>query len=316
MTSPEISIVAAANTELYYTAIIEAAIKQELGSVPIMGPLMRYKDLSGEPSGAWSVPQWPLLAISAAVTNDQTDITMTAINTTETTCTAAEYGFATDVSDKFLVRNVRGAEGFMADLGQYLGRIAARNVDRAACALFSSASWTTSRGTTNTDLDTFDFLGGIVDLETQNAGGPIVAVLPPVGAHDLRQAITLVGNIGTTTANTPVAGSVQGSNALAAINSNFTPNQIGAMQGGSGLWANLYNVPVYITTQCPTSGNDSIGWMGIAGSAIGIAVKYLGRVELDRNASLRNTEVIIVSDFGVKELDVNQGVKILVQTAK
>lgn len=315
MASPEISIQGGVNTELYYSAIIEAAIRQELGSVPVMGQLMRFKDLSGEASGAWDVPQWPLLSIAAAITNDQTDLSMTQIDTTKSTVTATEYGFATDVSDKFLVRNILGAEGFMAELGQYLGRIAARNIDRAACALFSSASWTTTRGTTNTDLDTFDFLGAIVDLETQNAGSPIVAVLPPVGAHDLRQAITLVGPV-TTTANTPVAGSVQASNALAAINSNFTPSQIGAMQGPSGLWANLYNVPVFVTSQCATSGNDTIGWMGVANSAIGMAAKYLGRVELDRNGSLRNTEVIIVSDFGVGAIDLNQGVKILVQTTK
>jgi hypothetical protein len=106
------------------------------------------------------------------------------------------------------------------------------------------------------------------------------------------------------------------SQTLSPINANFQPDAIGAMQGPSGLWTTIYNIPIYVTSQCPTSGNDSIGWMGVAGQAIGIAVKYLGRVELDRNASLRNTEVIIVSDFGVNCLDVNRGVKFLVQTAK
>jgi len=284
-------------TEAIYTAIISASFKQELGSAVVVAPMARFHDLSGEASGAWDVLKWP--NIDASVTTplaETSDLTFTALNPTSVRITAAEAGIAAELTDRLMNRNVL-QEGIAVEIGQYLSRALQRTVESDLCTLFSSFS--SSVGTTGTDLDEADILQAIFTIENADGGGGIVGVIPPVMAWDIRKAMTLVATAGT-------------SLATGTIKAGMDMNAIGAMNNGAGgLWTTIYNVPFYITTKCPTSAGDRHGAMFNVGQAIGMAAKFFGRIEFERNASFRTTEICCVSDFGVGEIEDAQGVRLL-----
>lgn len=285
-------------TEAIYAAIIESVFKEELGAAVVVAPLVRYHDLSGEASLAWKViknPATPTVTDLAADTDDLT--TGTAYTPTQVTISATEAGVLHEVTQRALEGTVL-QEALMAEIGSWMTRAVARELDSDLCGLFSS--FATSVGTTGASLDESDWLEAIYNLELNNAGMPIVAVLHPALASQMRKAMSLVATAGTSLATAAIKQSMD----MAAIGKSNA--------GAGGLWTDIYNVPCYLTTEVILS-TDRHGAMMNAGQAIGLAGKYFGKVEYQRDISKRSTEICVSSMYGVGEIEDLQGVRLVGQ---
>lgn len=283
-------------TEAIYAAIIESTFKEELGAAVVVAPLVRYHDLGGEPSLAWKVVKNPASPSVTDLASDSTNLTTgTAYTPTAVTITATEAGILHEVTQQALEGSVL-QEALMAEIGAWMVRAVARELDSDLCTLFSS--FANSVGTTGQPLDEADWLDAIFNLESNNAGMPIVSVLHATHASQMRKAMTLVATAGT-------------SLATAAMKANMSMSAIGKSNAGmGGFWTDIYNVPCFITTEVILS-TDRHGAMMNAGQAIGLAGKYFGKVEYQRDVSQRSTEIAVTSLYGVGEIEDLQGVRLV-----
>ena len=280
-----------------HTEIIDQVIKAELGSNVVVAPLARFFNLDGQSTRTQQVAKWVNEDANVeAPIAEGTSLTPVALDTTSVTIAAAEAGISAEITDRLLNSNVV-LEQLAVEAGQFLTRALARQVETDLCTLFSSFS--TSVGVGTSDLADSDLLSAIYNLENVAANGPIVWVGHPLQAHDLRKAWTINVNAADSTAD-------------ATIRTGMDINAIGAMNNGAGgLWTTVYNVPLYITNKVVLSVDDYHAGMFIGGSAIGLAAKYLGRVETDRDVLARTTIIAVVSDYGVGEIEDSEGVRVI-----
>lgn len=283
--------------DLNYAAIIEEVVKAELGARVVIAPFARTKSLEGMASLAWKVPKWTALSTGVDAVAEATDLANEAVSSGSATVTAGEVGGMSTVTDKLVVAAVT-QEDTLVQIGQVWGRSLARKIDVDLATLFGAFNGGTSVGTTTADMNEDDFLTALYTLEVANAVGPKVCVLHPRQAADLRTDMFI--NAVTTTGGMP--GHV----------ATLDHNAFGFSNDESGYWATLFGVPVYITTACPlvNTNADRGGAMFIAGSALGLAYKWMPKVELQRDASLRATEVVVTACYGVAEIEDGEGVPI------
>lgn len=275
--------------------VLENAILAAVIPAQVMLPLLAQRNL---PAGA-SVYQFVIdpTADSAAAVNEATDLANTAVNPTKVQLTPGEVGIMYTVTD------VSGRKSLQT-LPQITGRgvrACIKKWETDASALFSGFTGNTAIGTSGSDFTLAQFQSAIYTLESTDVPGPYVFVGHTIQTSDLEKDILASGSAIWGNESTAVARGL--------FENIAKPN---------GFKFNLLGVDCFQSTTCAqVNGNaDRSGAMfrmpvdDEEGAALAIVWSKMLGVELQRDASLRATEVVLVSDYAVGEVRDAFGVQI------
>lgn len=290
--------------ELVLAEVIDSMMIDAAYSFGVATQLARVKDLRGSNSNVANFPKWPKL--TAAAVNENADLSNTLVNTTEVAVTAGEVGIMVNVSDKAVEQQViSGAQlqriqevlglppavaRFLPGVIPYANECAKAVVEKMETDLIAlAASAGLSAGTSGADMQLDDFVTALYNLENANAPKPYFAILHPIQVADLRRDI--VSN---------------GTSAFSLIPDEIKAQLLAARQ--DGFVTELMGVGVFQSTLC-ASVNTNADRQGMmfpksaaplnATSPLGLALSRVARVEFERDASLRSTEVVVTADYGV-----------------
>lgn len=247
------------------------------------------KSIANWASNAERFPKTP--ALSAGALTEGTDLTAnTAFSPTAVTLTVGEVGLKLTLTDLMAMGGIVGA----AHYGQEAGKAVAEKRTSDLVALMSGFS--NSVGTTNTDLTEAFILAAIAQLRGSKVPGPYVTVL-----HTDSYYKELIGSVGSTFSALANTGSgVRGE-------SNDLPGA-----GAGGMVGELYGTTLLVTPLVGEDGNsDKENGMYAPNRAIGYVEKWAVRPEVERDASLRGSEIVVTAAYAVGETDDTSGVRIV-----
>ena len=270
-------------SELYTEVIQEAIFTFQETSV--MRPLVTTYNISGQGKQV-AVPVYP--AISAASIAEGTDLSSTAVNPTEQTITASEFGVMTTLTD--LGRD-SASRNVTADVGKLFGDALADKVDTDLAALFSSFS--SDVGAASTELTAELIFKAVATLRSANVPAPYYGVFHPKAAFNLKK--TLVA-----------AGYSTGANAVSDLGNEALRNGFIGTVAGVQIFENS-NIAI-------DAYDDSIGAV-FHPASLGLAMKADFSVETQRDASLRATEIVATMTKGEAVVKSDYGVKITSDSA-
>jgi len=275
--------------------LISADVLQEARPNTVVADLVQREFLNAGQGKVWEQTQLPTTTAASVAEGD--DISAAARTpTTTASITVGEVGLSTEVTDLALETAV------VSDLAVWArssGRAIAQKVDGDLCALFAglNSSGSGEVGTSGSDLTIADFIEAIYTIELNNAPGQMVCVLHPVQKMDLFNALTSTSN-----------------NAAVFTNLHELVREGRLPQGVSsnGFWGVFCGVPIYVTTEvdAANSGADRAGAMFVPEAMTLVQLRPL-RVEYQRDASARSTEVVATIAYGVGENVDTYGVPII-----
>jgi len=263
-----------------YANIVQAA-EFTLSEQTVIRPLVNNYNMVGTPGLTAQIPVYP--AISASGLTDGDDITTnTAFDTTSLEITASEIGAMVTLSD--LARE-SAASDVAAAIGRQLGDAMAKKVDTDLAGLFSG--FTNTVGEAEAELTIDDLFKAAATLRNNNAPGPYVCVLHPYQAFQIKKL--LAGNGNTPMNNHDLANE--------ALRSGYV-GQVAGMQ---------------IFESTVITGDSAGNFVGAAmsGNALAYMVKRDMRIEEQRDASHRATEIVGSMAYGVGEIFDAYGVGIV-----
>ena len=226
------------------------------------------------------VPIYP--TVSAAAVAEATDLSNTAISTSKADLTVSEVGIMTTLTDMAL--NVSESD-VVRDLGKLFGEAIAKKIDVDLMALFDSFSKVV--GGADVAASAAKIFEAIAELRTQGVPtNDLSCVLHPLIAYDLKAALT------NTFAN-PASGDIQNE----AMRTGFV-GQIGG-------------VNIYESSNMSNTGTagDFKGAL-FHKDAMGLALLQDLKIETQRDASIRGTEIVATAVYGVGELHDTYGVEL------
>ena len=217
---------------------------------------------------------------SADAVGEGADLSSAAVSTNVANITLSEIGLMTTVSDL----SVNYAESnVVADIGRLFGEAIALKLDQTIAAEFDNFS-TTALGGATTNITPAKIFEAVAKLRTKSVDpSGIVCVLHPLVAHDVKSTIT---------------------STFAAPASNMGNE---AMR--TGLIGNIAGVPVYESAAITSASGAS---KGAVFHRDGLAMAMSGdiKIETQRDASARATEIVGVATYGVAELQDTYGVEL------
>ena len=266
-----------------YANIMQSALFT-LNEQSIIRPLVRNYDMTGTPGLTAQVPIYPSVSASGVV--DGIDLSNTSFATTKKEITASEIGVMVTLTD---LLEEASNDDTAAAVGRQLGQAMAEKVDTDLAALFSGFSNTVNK--TSAAVTVQDLFKASAILRNNNAqqNGAFVCVLHPYQAYDLKNQLTN-------------AGSTMSHNLSDVGNRALEQGFIGRIAGIDVFESNV------------VTGGDSAGaYYGavMTQDALGYMVKRSMRIETQRDASLRATEIVGSMAYGVSELFDAYGVAII-----
>lgn len=255
------------------------------------GAFMRHlwrKSLAGFHSTTERFTKKPKLVASAIA--DGQDLANSPYTPTHVNLTVSEIGLKltqTDLNARFSLLDFQ-------EVGMEMGEAIAEKLLADISAL--GGGFSRSVGSSGNDLTEANFIAARQQLRLLRMKEPYVAVLYPVQLDDL------VDDSGQTLAPILYSG---GPDVRSQIN-DLTPRS-GIEQGV------MYRTEIYTPTTVPTAnaGADSAGFMFSSGRAIAMVEGWATRLEAERDASLRATEMVGTSAYAVGEVDDDAGVGII-----
>lgn len=269
--------------------LMRESIVSALYDVLTITPYVINRNLAGVASNAARFPKMPKLSASALM--DGTDIPAnTAFSPTSSTLTVGESGLMIEVSDLAEMGGIVGLQQYGAEAG----RAVAEKITGDLVAL--GAGFSTSVGTTNTDLTEAFILNANATLRGANVPGPYIRLLHPDSYYK-----ELIGDIGTTFSALANTGSG------VRAESNDLP-----AAGDNGVVGNLLGAFTVLSSQVGEDGNsDKENAQWSRDRALGYVTRWDVRVEFERNASKRTTEVVVTAAYATGEIDDTSGVRIV-----
>lgn len=248
---------------------------------------LAQKSLVGFNSESERFPKEPTLA--AAALTDGTDMSNTAYSPSSVTLTVGEVGLLLTLTD--LARSSTFADTAM--LGASAGKAVMKKLTGDIAAL--GAGFSSSVGTTTSNLTEAQFLAAKTTLITADVTEGYYSVLYPQQLEDL-----IVGTGTTINALSTSGAAARGES-----------NDLSMKQSHD--YGTFHGVHIVTNTQVPTAnaGADSAGFMAAAGAALAYVEKWGVRVETERDASLRASEVAVTAAYAVGEIDDSRGVGII-----
>jgi len=275
--------------------LISADILQEARPNIVVAGLVQREFLSAGQGKVWEQTQLPTTS-AAAVAEDSDLAAVERTPASSASITVGEVGLSTEVTDLALETAIVND---LAVWARSSGRAIAQKVDGDLCGLLSglNSSGTGAVGTSGTNLGIADFVEAIYTLELANAPGQKVCVLHPVQKMDLFNALTSESNAAAVFTNLPEL-----------VREGRMPE--GAVS--NGFWGVFCGVPIYVTTEVDTAnaGADRAGAMFVREALTLVQLRPL-RVEYQRDASARSTEVVATIAYGVGENVDTYGVPIV-----
>jgi len=238
------------------------------------------------PANAGKVLQVPIYpTITAATVAEADDLGMTAISTSKKDITLSEVGFATNVSDlslNFATSNI------IADLGRLMGDAIARKMDRDLTALFTGFSTFALGSATDsqTEMTAAHLFAAAAKLKAAAVPGQYVGVFNPKSIFNMKKIMTSTfvpqGNTGV-------------------VNAAMTEGYVGRISG----------IDIYESSNVVESSATSAINAVFSRDALGLAIGTDMKIETQRDASARATELVATATYGVSELHDSYGVKIV-----
>lgn len=250
-------------------------------------PFLDRKQLQGFASDSEKFPKAP--SLSAAALTDGTDLANTAYSPTAVTLTVGEVGLMLTLTDLARLSSITDFE----QLGSEAGEAVAEKLITDITALGSGFS--TSVGTTTVALTEAQFRSAITTLVINKIKQPYYAMIYPTQAEHL----------GTSIGSTISAASTTGRSPRAETND--------LTMGSSMRLGTLFGAEILGSSTVPTAnaGADSAGFVAGASRALAYVEKWAIRPEMERDASLRASEVVVTAAYAVGEKDDNAGVAII-----
>lgn len=261
--------------DLSLTEWVESRIIEAAYSATFLRGTVRNTSLAGRATDTDKFPAWP--ALSAASVAETSDLSNTEINTTNVTITVGEVGIMATLTDAQLEDDIlAGIDPYAMQLGKAL----ADKQDADIATLFSSFSNAT--GDTTNGLSQEDVLGAIRALDSRDTPGQRYGVLHPVQFAQLGLDIVTNG------------GSVWGADSPQDTRFGNQPPNVGS----------IFNIPFWQTTNVPTNTRTNPVYDGAiySSEALAYVSKREARVEFERDASFRLTEVVVTARYGTGEL--------------
>jgi hypothetical protein len=269
-----------------YTEIIQEAIFT-FQETSVMRPLVTTYNITGQGKQV-AVPIFPTVAASAV--SEGSDLANTEVNPTETTITASEVGVMTTLTD--LARE-SSSRPIAQDIGRVFGEALAKKVDTDLAALFASFATGNDLGAAGTELTADLLLKAESTLRALNVPRPYYAVFHPKAVFNLKKTLTQAGYSGTATAI-----SSTGENVF-----------------GSGFVGNIFGIDVYENANLSiSSAGDCIGGV-FHPISLGLAMKMDFKIETQRDASLRATEIVGTMTYGQDVVKDNYGCQVTVDAS-
>ena len=246
----------------------------------IMRNLVRNYTLPKNSGKVIQVPIYPVVA--AAAVAEATDLGNTAVSTSKADLTVSEVGVMTTVTDMAI--NTAESD-VVRDLGKLFGEGIARKIDTDLMALFDGFSKVV--GGADIAASAAKIFEAIAELRTQGVPNTdLSCVLHPLIAYDLKAGLT------NTFAN-PNSGEVQ--------NEAMRTGYVGQLGG----------VSIYESSNMANTGTagDYKGAL-FHKDALGLAMLQDIKIEAQRDASIRGTELVATAVYGVGELHDTYGVEL------
>ena len=250
----------------------------------IMRGLVRNFTVPANAGKVLQVPIYP--TVTAAALTEADDLGMTAVSTSKADITLSEVGFATNVSDlsvNFSSSNV------IADLGKLMGDAIARKMDRDLTALFSGFStfaFTTATAEADIEMTAEHLFRAAAKLKASAVPGPYFGVFNPKSIFNMKKTMTSTfvpqGNTGV-------------------VNQAMTEGYVGRIAG----------IDIFETSNVVESSATSCVNAVFSRDALGLAIGTDMKIETQRDASARATELVATATYGVSELHDSYGVKVV-----
>lgn len=237
------------------------------------------------PANAGKVLQVPIYPKqTAAALTEADDLTPAAVSTNVANITLAQAGLMTNVSDLSLNHS---ESNVISDIGRLFGEAIAAKIDADVMANFDSFT-TNVLGDGTAAITVQDIFKAVAKLRALSVPMEgVVCVLHPEVAYDLKANLT-------TTSTNPFVGNGQSDLSNEAMR--------------SGIIGSLAGIPVYE--------NASMANTGTAGDykgavfhrdAIGLAIAEDIKLETQRDASMRATEIVGSATYGTSVLEETYG---------
>jgi len=269
-----------------YTEIIQEAIFN-FQETSVMRPLVTTYNIPGQGKQI-AVPVYP--NISAAAVSEATDLANTEINPTEATITASEVGVMTTLTD--LGRDTASRD-VAADIGKLFGEAIAKKVDADLAGLFSSFASGNDLGAAGTELTPDLLLSAEATLRSLNIPRPYYGVFSPKAMFNLKKAL----------AN---AGYSTNANAMSDIGNETLRN---------GYVGTVFGIDLFENANIAADVNDDVVGGVFHPQSLGLAMKSDFKIETQRDASLRATEIVGTVTYGTGVIKDDFGCQVTVDGA-
>ena len=255
----------------------------------VMRPLVTTYPISGS-GKTIEVPVYPTIA--AAAVNEASDLSNTAVNPTSATITASEIGVMTTLTD--LARD-SASRNVGADIGKLFGEAIAKKVDTDLAGLLDDFASASDQGGAGTELTADLLFKAQAILRSANVPAPYYAVFHPKATFNLKKTLTQP--------------------AYTTSSSGYAISEIGNEALRNGYIGRLAGIDIFENANITIDAyDDSFGGV-FHPQSIGLALKEDFKVETQRDASLRATEIVASITVGSGILKDTYGVTVKVDTA-
>jgi N4-gp56 family major capsid protein len=255
----------------------------------VMRPLVTTYPISGS-GKTIEVPVYP--TISASAVNEASDLSNTAVNPTSATITASEIGVMTTLTD--LARD-SASRNVGADIGKLFGEAIAKKVDTDLAGLLDDFASANDQGGAGTELTADLLFKAQAILRSANVPAPYYAVFHPKATYNLKKTLTQP--------------------AYTTSSSGYAISDIGNEALRNGYIGRIAGIDIFENANIAIDAyDDSFGGV-FHPQSIGLALKEDFKVETQRDASLRATEIVASITVGSGILKDTYGVTVKVDTA-
>lgn len=255
----------------------------------VMRPLVTTYPISGS-GKTIEVPVYP--TISASAVNEASDLSNTAVNPTSATITASEVGVMTTLTD--LARD-SASRNVGADIGKLFGEAIAKKVDTDLAGLLDDFASANDQGGAGTELTADLLFKAQAILRSANVPAPYYAVFHPKATFNLKKTLTQP--------------------AYTTSSSGYAISEIGNEALRNGYIGRIAGIDIFENANISIDAyDDSFGGV-FHPQSLGLALKEDFKVETQRDASLRATEIVASITVGSGVLKDTYGVTVKVDTA-
>ena len=268
---------ATALADSIFAELVESRMVQELRPAMTSRSFVRFARKG--PSQNASFPLWGDPGAAAALTDDLSEISNTALSDTQQTATAAGVGFRVDVTD--FAREIWAGGNLYSEVGAMVGRSVSEKWETDLAALVDDFTNVTTAGGTATPTA---FLSAVSALEQRDIPKPYVAYLDPKQSGEIRNELaftTAVHEIG------------KGDRDVSF--------------GNAGFAFPLYGVPIWQSSLVVTTSGQVGGGIFNSEDTLGGYIVIDQRLETQRDASYQAMEFIGSMWYGLVEISDTRG---------